>query len=260
MKRVVLLTALILVAAVPAGAEIKTHALIYGTPSAPLEGFLAYDDSIREPRPGILVIHEWWGLNDYIQGRAVQLARLGYVAFAADIYGKGQRASTQEEAKKLSGKFSKDRKFLRSRARTALDEMLKSPLVDQSRLAAIGYCFGGMAALELARSGAPLNAIVSFHGALETPDPQDARNIKGSVLVLTGADDPLVPAKQRESFIEEMRGGKVDWQMHIYGNTVHSFTNPASGKDPSKGLAYNALSDKRSWQAMQDLFNEIFRK
>lgn len=260
MKKMVLTAVLILIAVAPAGAEIKTHVVTYGASSAPLEGFLAYDDSSREMRPGILVIHEWWGLNDYIRGRVVQLARLGYVAFAADIYGKGQRASTQDEAKKLSGKFSKDRSLLRSRAQAALEELQKSPLADKSRLAAIGYCFGGMTALELARSGAPLKAAVSFHGTLDTPTVQDARNIKGSILALTGADDPFVPATQRESFIDEMRKGGVDWQMHIYGNTVHSFTNPASGNDPSRGIAYNPLSDRRSWQAMQDLFNEVFKR
>jgi len=260
MRILLLVLALILISGVPAGAEIKTQAINYGTSAEPLEGFLAYDDSSREARPGVLVVHEWWGLNDYIRGRAVQLAKLGYVAFAADIYGRGQRASTQDEAKKLSGKFGKDRKLLRARARAGFDELLKSPLVDQSRVAAIGYCFGGMSALELARSGAPLSAVVSFHGTLDTPHPEDARNIKGSVLALTGADDPFVPAKQREAFIEEMRKGRVDWQMHVYGNTVHSFTNPASGSDPSKGIAYNPLSDRRSWQAMQDLFNEAFKK
>jgi dienelactone hydrolase len=244
----------------PAGAEIKTHTVTYGTSSAPLEGFLAYDDSSREPRPGILVIHEWWGLNDYIRGRAEQLAKLGYVAFAADIYGKGQRASTQDEAKKLSGKFNKDRSLLRSRAQAALEELQKSPLADKSRLAAIGYCFGGMAALELARSGAPLKAAVSFHGTLETPTVQDARNIKGSILALTGADDPFVPAKQRDAFIDEMRKGGVDWQMILYGNAVHSFTNPAHGTEPKGGIAYNQSADRRSWQAMQDLFNEIFKR
>jgi dienelactone hydrolase len=255
-----LIGALIIIAVVPAGAEMKTQTVAYGTSSAPLEGYLAYDDSSREPRPGILVIHEWWGLNDYIRSRAEQLAKLGYVAFAADIYGKGLRASTQEQAKKLSGQFGKDRKLLRSRAQAALDQLLKNPLVDKSRVAAIGYCFGGMTALELARSGAPLKAVVSFHGTLNTSNPEDARNIKGSILALTGADDPFVPAKQRESFVDEMRKGNVDYQLHIYGNTVHSFTNPASGSDPSKGIAYNPLSDRRSWQAMQDLFNEVFKK
>lgn len=260
MKYMVLITIFLLIAAVPAAAEIKTHTVNYGTAEAPLEGFLAYDDITREPRPGILVVHEWWGLNDYIRGRAVQLAKLGYVAFAADIYGKGVRAATQEQARQLSGKFSKDRKLLRARAQSGLDELLKSPLADKSRTAAIGYCFGGMTVLELARSGAPLKAVVSFHGTLDTPNPQDARNIKGSVLALSGADDPFVPAKQREAFIGEMQKARgVDWQMYIYGNTVHGFTNPANGTDPSKGVAYNPLSDRRSWQAMQDLFNDVFR-
>ncbi len=267
MRTILMVLALVMISGVHAGAEIKTQTVNYGTSAEPLEGFLAYDDASRELRPGILVVHEWWGLNDYIRGRAVQLAKLGYVAFAADIYGKGERASTQDEAKKLSGRFGKDRKLLRSRAGAGLDELRKSPLVDKSRLAAIGYCFGGMTVLELARSGAPLKAVVSFHGTLDTPapltplTPEDAKNTRASILALTGADDPFVPAKQREAFVGEMqKAGGVDWQMYIYGNTVHSFTNPASGNDPSKGIAYNPLSDKRSWQAMRDLFKEKLNK
>lgn len=260
MRKMLLALALIAFASAPASAAMKTQAVTYGPSSAPLEGYLAYDDSSREPRPGILVVHEWWGLNDFIRNRAVELAKLGYVAFAADIYGRGLRASSQDEAQKLSGKFGKDRELLRSRTRAGLDELSRNPLVDKSRMAAIGYCFGGMSVLELARSGAPVKCVVSFHGSLDTPNPQDARNIKGSVLVLTGADDPFVPAKVREAFIDEMRRAGVDWEMNIYGNAVHSFTNPSHGTIPRGGVAYNAPADRRSWQAMQDLFNEILKK
>lgn len=264
MKKTVSLSCLFslvfLFACLSARGEIKTQTVLYGPPSSPIEGFIAYDDARKQPAPGVLVIHEWWGLNDFIRGRTVELAKLGYVAFAADIYGKGVRAGSPEEAGKLAKKFLSDRKLLRNRARAALDELQKAPQVDKSRLAVIGFCFGGTAALELARSGADIKGVVSFHGNLETPSPQDAKNIKGSVLVLTGADDPSVPPKQVQAFIDEMREAGTDWYMVLYGNAVHSFTNPAHGTDPSKGVAYNEKADRRSWRVMQDFFGEIFRK
>lgn len=241
-------------------AELKTQKIIYGPPDDAMEGFLAYDDSFTAPRPGVLVVHEWWGLNDYIRSRALQLASLGYVAFAADIYGQGIRAKTAAEAGKLAKKFISDRKLLQSRARAGLAVLLKNERVDKSRLAAIGYCFGGTTVLELARSGADLKGIVSFHGVLDTPSHGEVRNIKGSILVLTGALDPYVPASQRDAFMQEMKLGKADWEMIIYGNAVHSFTNPASGDDPSRGVAYDPRADQRSWQAMQDFFNEVLKK
>jgi dienelactone hydrolase len=224
-----------------------------------MEGYLAYDKQIEGKRPGILVVHEWWGINDYIRKRTEQLAVLGYVAFAADIYGKGKRAKSADEAKKYASVYQKNRQLLRSRAKAGLEVLKKMDLTDTSRLAAIGYCFGGMTVLELARSGADVKGIVSFHGTLDTPNISDARNIKGSVLVLQGADDPFVPMTQRTAFQDEMEKGNVDWQMITYGHAVHSFTNPASGNDPSKGIAYNRNADRRSWNAMKNLFAEIFK-
>lgn len=239
--------------------QIHTETINYTVGDIVFEGYLAYDASQKERRPGILVVHEWWGITPYIQKRTEQLAQLGYVAFAVDIYGKGNRAATPQEAQKLAGQFYGDRKLLRQRAAAGMEILQKNPLVDTRRIAAIGYCFGGMTVLELARSGANLAGVVSFHGGLATPNPDDAKNIKARILVLTGGDDPNVPAQQVNTFEDEMRNAKVDWQVISYGGAVHSFTNPASGNDPSKGVAYNEKADKRSWTAMQDFFSEIFK-
>jgi dienelactone hydrolase len=226
-----------------------------------LEGYLAYDDTIKGKRPGVMVVHEWNGLGSYVKRRVEQLARLGYVAFGADIYGKGIRPATPEAAAREAAKYrGADRSLLRERARAGLDELRKQPNVDSGRLAAIGYCFGGTAVLELARSGADPKGVVSFHGGLDTPNPDDAGNIRAKVLVLHGADDPHVPPQQVAAFQDEMRKGGVDWQMVFYGGAVHSFTNPDSGSDPSKGVAYNANADRRSWEAMKAFFAEIFGK
>jgi dienelactone hydrolase len=260
MKKVLSFILLILILAVPAfAAQIETKVVTYSVDGEVMEGYLAYDKQIEGKRPGILVVHEWCGINDYIRKRTEQLAVLGYVAFAADIYGKGKRAKSADEAKKYASVYQKNRQLLRSRAKAGLEVLKKMDLTDTSRLAAIGYCFGGMTVLELARSGADVKGIVSFHGTLDTPDMSDARHIKGSVLILQGADDPFVPMAQRTAFQNEMEKGNVDWQMITYGHAVHSFTNPASGNDPSKGIAYNRNADRRSWNAMKNLFAEIFK-
>jgi dienelactone hydrolase len=247
--------------AVKASAAVRTETVEYRQDGAALEGYLAYDDSVKGPRPGVLVVHEWWGINDYIKRRVEQLAGLGYVAFAADIYGKGNRAKTREEAMALAGKFRSghDRSLLRSRANAGLAVLKKHPLVDPRRVAAIGYCFGGTAALELARSGADIAGVVSFHGGLGTPDPADAKNIRGKVLVLTGADDPSAKPEQVIAFEDEMRKAGVDWYLVTYSNAVHGFTNPENGSDNSRGAAYNEKADKRSWRAMMDFFDEILK-
>jgi len=247
--------------AVRVNAAIHTENVEYKQGDTMLEGYLAYDDAIKGARPGILVVHEWWGLNDYARKRTEQLAQLGYVAFAADIYGKGNRAHTRQEAMALAGKFfgGSDRNLLRARANAGLDALRKNTMVDPKRMAAIGYCFGGTTVLELARSGADLAGVVSFHGGLSTPNPADAKNIKSTVLVLTGADDPSAKPEQVIAFEDEMRNAGVDWYLVSYGNAVHAFTNPASGTDNSKGVAYNEKADKRSWEAMEAFFTEIFK-
>jgi dienelactone hydrolase len=254
-----LLTAFLLAFAVNAQATLRTEVVEYKHGDTVLEGYLAYDDAIQGRRPGVMVVHEWYGLNDYAKKRTEQLAGLGYVAFAADIYGKGVRAKTAEEASKLAGIYRADRSLMRARANAALEVLRKHRLADGKRVAAIGYCFGGGTVLELARSGAGISGVASFHGNLDTPNPGDAKNIKGKVLVLHGGDDPFVKTEQVLAFQDEMRKANVDWQMAIYGGAVHSFTNPEAGNDPSKGLAYNEKADRRSWEAMKQFFDEIFR-
>jgi len=242
-----------------ANAEVRTQNVEYKQDGTVLEGFFAYDDSFSGKRPGILVVHEWTGLGPYVKKRCEELAKLGYVAFGADIYGKGVRPRTHEEAAKVSGAYRQDRALMRTRVTAGLEELKKHRFTDPARIAAIGYCFGGMAVLELARSGADVAGVVAFHGALSNPNPADAGNIKARVLVEHGADDPMVDQKQLEAFIDEMRKTKADWQVDIYGGAVHSFTVQEAGNDPSKGIAYNERADKRSWQAMKTFFDEIFK-
>lgn len=223
-----------------------------------LEGLLVYDDGAGTPRPGVLVFPEWWGLNAYPKGRAEQLARLGYVAFAADMYGKDVTTDSPAEAGKLSGNVKGDLDLLRGRAQAALAVLAKDPHVDRNRIAAIGYCFGGTVALELARSGADIAGVVSFHGGLDTPRPEDAKNIKGKVLICTGGEDAFVPPAQVEAFEDEMRQGNVNWQVIVYGGAHHAFTNPAADSHHIPNIAYNADADRRSWAAMRAFFDEIF--
>jgi len=239
-------------------AEIHTESIEYKDGSTILEGYIAYDESIQDSRPGIIVVHEWMGLNDYTKMRCEMLAKLGYFAFAADIYGKGVRPANQEEAGKEASKYKMDREMLRKRINAAFDEMKKHKLVNTSKIAAIGYCFGGMCALELGRSGADIKGIVSFHGTLDTPNPGDAKNIKAKILICQGGDDPFVPAKQVSAFKEEMDNANVDYTIISYNGAVHSFTNPNSGNDPSKGAAYNENADKASWEDMKKFFAGIF--
>jgi len=255
----VLAAAFLFVGISPARAEVKTEVVEYRHGDGVLEGYLAYDDALTGKRPGVMVVHEWMGHDPYVRMRAEQLARLGYVAFALDMYGKGVRAKDAKEAAALAGRFKADRPLMRARAGAGLDVLRKQARVDPSRLAAIGYCFGGTVALELARGGADLVSVVSFHGGLDTPTPEDAKNIRGKVLVLHGGDDPSVPPKQVDAFQEEMRKGGVDWQFVSYGGAVHRFTNPEAGSDNSMGRAYNERADRRSWEAMKSFFAETFK-
>lgn len=244
---------------VNAQAGLRTEVIGYKHGDAGLEGYLAYDDAVKGKRPGVIVVHAWTGLDAYTKRRTGQLAKLGYVAFAIDMYGKGVKAKDAEEAARLAGIYRADRRLMRSRANAGLEVLKKHTLTDAKRIAAIGYCFGGGVALELARSGADIAGVVSFHGNLDTPNPEDAKNIKGKVLILHGADDPIVPIDQVIAFQDGMRKANVDWQMVIYGGAVHAFTNPESGDDPSRGAAYNEKADRRSWEAMKMFFAEIFK-
>jgi dienelactone hydrolase len=241
-----------------AHAEIVKTPVHYRQGNTNLEGLMVYDNSVQTPRPGIVVFPEWWGLTDYPKHRAEQLAQLGYVAFAADMYGDGKTTDSAAEAGQWDKAVMDDTDLLRARAQAALDVLSKDPHVDTSHIAAIGYCFGGTVALELARSGAPLIGVVCFHGGLATNRPDDAKNIKGKIMVCTGGDDAFIPPAQVVAFEQEMRQAKVNWQVLVYGGAHHAFTNPEADSHHIPNIAYNADADRRSWEAMKGFFSEIF--
>jgi dienelactone hydrolase len=238
---------------------LRTEDIEYRDGSLTLRGLLACDETIEGKRPGILVVHEAWGLGDHAMERARMLAKLGYVALAADMYGDRRMATDLPAAMELIGELRTDPAKLRARAGAAVAALRAQPNVDGSKLAAIGFCFGGTVVLELARGGADLKGVVSFHGGLQTLAPAQPGAVTPKVLVCTGADDPMIPPAQVVDFESEMRGAGADWQVISYGGTVHSFTNPDAGKTVKlDGVAYNARTDKRSWAAMRAFFDEIF--
>ena len=247
--------------AVASAHPIRSETVEYQDGTALLEGYLAYptDGDASAKRPGILVFHDWMGLGSDSKRRADQLAALGYVAFAGDVYGKGVRPANGDEAGKLAGRYKSDRASMRTRGEAALQRLLADARVDPAKVVAIGYCFGGTEALELARDGASLAGVVTFHGGLSSPHPEDGKKIKARVLVLHGGDDPHVKPDEVLAFEDEMRQAHVDWQLITYGGAVHAFTIQSAGDDPSKGAAYDAKADARSWSEMQRFFAELFR-
>jgi dienelactone hydrolase len=251
--------ALTIALASAAGAKMVHQTIQYKQGDTPLEGYLAYDDSVQGKRAGVVVVHDWAGLGDYVMKRADMLAELGYVALAIDIYGAGVRPTTMEDRSKQAGIYRADRALMRARAEAGFEQLRSQAMVDPARIAAIGYCFGGGVALEMARAGLPLAGVVSFHGSLDTPNAADARNIKGKILVLHGADDPYVPAEAVAACEKEMRDAGVDWQLTLYGGAVHSFTRWDAGNDNASGAAYNEKADKRSWTAMRAFFDEVLK-
>ena len=261
MKRYAIVSLLALFAATSAQAALRTGTIQYKHGDVVLEGYLAYDDEkVTDKAPAVLIVHQWMGLTDYEKGRAKQLAELGYVAFALDIYGKDDRPANRGEAGKFAGKYKTDRALFRQRLNLGLEQLLGQKNVDAKRVAAIGYCFGGTGVLELARSGADVAGVVSFHGGLDSRTPADGKNIKAKVLVLHGADDPFVPAEGIEAMKKEFNDAGVDWQMIYYSDAVHSFTQKMAGNDKSAGAAYHAKSDARSWEAMRQFFDEVFAR
>ncbi len=234
----------------------------YKEGETPLEGFAVSPAHLPKgaKTPLVVVVHEWMGLDHYAKTRARMLAELGYVAFAADIYGKGIRATNTEEAGKLAGKYKNDRPLMRKRIGAAIETALKLPGVDPTRVAVIGYCFGGTVALEAARAKLPIVAAVSFHGGLSAADPKETKDLRAKILVLHGADDPTVPPAEVAAFQQEMRDAKADWQFIAYGNAVHKFTNPEAPYKPGQAFGYNEKADHRSWQAMRDFFKETLGK
>jgi dienelactone hydrolase len=239
----------------------QTHDIDYRDQAANLRGYLAFDEKAAAQRPGVLVFHEGLGLGDFAMARSRMLAELGYVALAADMFGDRRQARNLQEVAKLVGDLRNDPQTLRARGRAALATLAALPQVDAKRLAAIGFCFGGSVALELAREGADLKAAVSFHGVLATRTPAVSGRVKASVLVCTGADDPLAPPDQVAAFENEMRAAEVrDWQVISYGNTLHGFTNPAADGSMMRTALYSAQADRRSWASMRSLFDEVFRE
>jgi dienelactone hydrolase len=240
----------ILAAGSPAPAAVKTEKVLYHDGPAALEGFVAFDDSKTGPRPGVLVIHDWTGLQEYAETRAKQLAELGYVAFAADIYGKGIRPTDPKECAVQAGTYRDDLPLLRRRVLLGLEQLKKQPGVDASKLGAIGYCFGGSCALELARSGADVAGVVSFHGGLSTKMPAQPGAIKARLLICHGGADNFVN-KEVPAFKAEMEKAGAKMEFAIYAGAQHGFTKP--------GPAYQEKADKESWAAMKKFFTETLR-
>ena len=240
-------------------AGIVEKAVTYKHDGVSLEGFHAFDDGFEGKRPGILIIHQWTGLTDYEKMRARMLAEMGYNVFAADVYGVGIRPKPPEAGKE-AGKYKSDRKLFRSRMLAGLEILKKDDRTDDTRIAAIGYCFGGTGVLEIARAGADISGVVSFHGGLAAGDGMEAKvgEIPAKVLCLHGAVDPYVPPEEVDGFSQEMTKAGADWQLLMYGGAVHAFTQKMAGNDPAKGAAYNEKADERSWQDMQQFFAEIF--
>ena len=242
-----------------ANAKIVSKAIPYEHDGQKLEGFLYYDDAKSGPRPGVLVIHEWWGLNDYVKDRAKQLAQMGYVAFAADLYGGGKVTSDPKEAQAWSSALQTTRLSLALRAKPALDTLRRQPQTDPERLAAIGFCFGGTTVLQLAYAGAHLRTAVAFHAGLIAPDSDEAHRIRASMLILNGADDPFVKPEVVDAMRKALATVHVDYEMATYGHAQHAFTNPAANQYHLPGIAYDARAERRSWAAMKAFLSEQLR-
>ena len=242
-------------------AKVKTEVVEYKQGDVVLQGALVYDQALLKKKkklPAVVVVHNWMGVNDYVQMRAEQLAKLGYVALTADIYGKGVRPKDASEAGALSGKLkSGDRKDMRDRATAAFNLLASDKRVDANNISAMGYCFGGTVALEMARVGLPLAGVISFHGGLGAVKAEDAKNIKAPVLVLHGAIDPYVPVAEVNQFQKELNDAKVNYEFVSYSGAVHAFTEKAAGDDISKGAAYNEQADKKSFEAMKNFLAEV---
>lgn len=238
---------------------IFTNTIDYQDEETRLEAYIAFDDEQAGRRPAVLIIHAWGGRNPFVEEKARELAKLGYFGFALDMYGKGILGTGPDENASLMQPFLDDRAMLLQRIKSALAEVKRRPQVDVDKIAAIGFCFGGLCVLDLARSGVDIQGVVSFHGLLGAPDNKSTEKIKAKVLVLHGHDDPMAPAEQVLALQSELTEARADWQMHSYGNTMHAFTNPIAN-DPDFGTVYQAQADRRSWQSMKNFLVEIFNE
>ena len=236
---------------------IQQRLIEYRDGDAVLEGRLAWDDAFPGPRPGVLVAHAWGGRSDYEDGKADRLASLGYTAFAIDLYGKGVRGGDPETNAALMQPFLDDRPRLQARLLASLDEMRRHPEVDGKKLAAIGFCFGGLCVLDIARSGADIAGVISFHGLFASPGNTSGNRIRAKVLALHGWDDPMATPEAVNALAAELSAMGADWQLHAYGNTMHAFTNPAAS-NADRGTVYDPVADRRSWQAMSNFLDELF--
>jgi dienelactone hydrolase len=259
----VLAMVLLFAAAVPAAPKIKGVPVDYKSGGVTLKGYLAYDENIKGERPGVLVVHEWWGQNEYARTRARMLAELGYTALAVDMYGEGKQATHPDDAAKFSSETMKNFDTAKARFEAAEAFLKKQKTVDPTRIAAIGYCFGGGVVLNMARQGADLKAVASFHGNLVAVKPARPGEVKAKIRVYNGADDKFTPKEVIDAFKKEMHDANVDFQFIDYPGAVHSFTNPAAtelGKKFNLPLAYNADADKQSWDDMKKFFAEVLKK
>lgn len=237
--------------------SVQTSAVDYTSEGANFEGYFAWNDSAAKPFPCVLISHAWAGPNELEFSRARDLAELGYGAFCLDLYGKGIRGSNPEENAALMQPFLEDRAMLQQRLKASLAVASQQPGVDSSRMVAIGYCFGGLCVLDMARTAADVLGVVSFHGLFQPPGNTDGNKISSKVLALHGWDDPLVRPEMVVDLATELTDAGADWQIHGYGHTLHAFTNPEAN-DPNNGAMYSAIGDRRSWKAMVDFLEEVF--
>jgi dienelactone hydrolase len=252
-----MLFATILLMAASAHATIVTQTIAYDHDGVALEGHLAYDSSVSGKRPGILVVHEWWGLNDYARSRADKLARMGYVAFALDMYGKGKSTEHPDQAAAWMKAVNTNMDQWLQRAVAGLEVLKRHPQVDPRRLAAIGYCFGGATVQVLAYGGTKLKGVVSFHGSLIPPSADQAARTDARILICHGAQDPMNAPEAVSTYVNAMNATTIDWQLIAYGGTRHSFTNPDADKRGMAALAYSPSADRRSWQHMTNFLDEV---
>jgi dienelactone hydrolase len=262
-KLAVFILVLGMVAIAAAEPKIVGRTVEYSAQGVVMQGYLAYDENIKGKRPGVLVVHEWWGLNDYARKRARMLAELGYTALAVDMYGGGKQAMHPDDAKAFSSELMKNFDFAKARFMAAMDFLKQQASVDPTRLAAIGYCMGGGVVLNMARQGVDLKGVASFHGSLTAVKPAQPGSVKANVLVLHGADDKFISPEQIEAFKQEMKSAGVDFRFISYPGAVHTFTNPEAdelGKKYNMPIAYNAQADKKSWDELKKFLNTIFKK
>lgn len=261
MKRLLLSLALLCLA-LPALAAVQGREVSYSAGGTTMKGWLAWDDAAKGKRPAVLVVHEWWGHNDYARKRARMLAELGYVALAVDMYGDGKQAMHPDDAGKFASEVAKNRPLAKARFEAAMKLLQKQRDVDSKKMAAIGYCFGGGVVLNMAREGEPLRGVAVFHGGLATDTPAQKGHIKAKVRVFTGADDKMIPPAQVDAFKQEMEKAGVDYKVVSYPGALHAFTNPdadALGKQFNIPIAYNAAADKDSWMQLEDFLAQVLK-